>query len=82
MFTHIVAVKMRGNAFPTRFDSPLIITVCLSCWLSACIRPKLFTFAAQAIKELNLKTKNWKELLNDEPFKREHIITIQVLPWI
>lgn len=33
---------------------------------------------AQAIKELNIKTKNWKELLTDEPFSREDIITIQV----
>lgn len=34
-------------------------------------------FCYEAIKELNLKTKNWKELLTDEPFKREDIITIQ-----
>ncbi|KAJ9564264.1 hypothetical protein OSB04_000230 [Centaurea solstitialis] len=34
-------------------------------------------FSYEAIKELNLKTKNWKELLTDEPFKREDIITIQ-----
>lgn len=32
----------------------------------------------QAIKELNIKTKNWQELLTDEPFKREDLITIQV----
>lgn len=36
-------------------------------------------FVLQAIKELNLKTKNWKELLTDEPFTREDLITIQVL---
>ncbi|GFP90289.1 peptidyl-prolyl cis-trans isomerase cyp65 [Phtheirospermum japonicum] len=34
-------------------------------------------FCYEAIKELNIKTKNWKELLTDEPFKREDIITIQ-----
>ncbi|KAL8229236.1 hypothetical protein R6Q57_014136 [Mikania cordata] len=34
-------------------------------------------FSYEAVKELNLKTKNWKELLTDEPFKREDIITIQ-----
>ncbi|CAA2970588.1 peptidyl-prolyl cis-trans isomerase CYP65 [Olea europaea subsp. europaea] len=34
-------------------------------------------FCYEAIKELNLKTKNWKELLTDEPFTREDIITIQ-----
>ncbi|KAL4568785.1 hypothetical protein LXL04_024401 [Taraxacum kok-saghyz] len=34
-------------------------------------------FSYEAVKELNLKTKNWKELLTDEPFKRQDIITIQ-----
>ncbi|KAL2499590.1 Peptidyl-prolyl cis-trans isomerase CYP65 [Abeliophyllum distichum] len=34
-------------------------------------------FCYEAIKELNLKTKNWKELLTDEPFTKEDIITIQ-----
>ncbi|KAK9064898.1 hypothetical protein SSX86_016280 [Deinandra increscens subsp. villosa] len=34
-------------------------------------------FSYEAVKELNIKTKNWKELLTDEPFKREDIITIQ-----
>ncbi|KAB2051917.1 hypothetical protein ES319_A12G085100v1 [Gossypium barbadense] len=34
-------------------------------------------FCYEAIKELNIKTKNWKELLIDEPFTKEDIITIQ-----
>ncbi|OVA11855.1 Cyclophilin-like peptidyl-prolyl cis-trans isomerase domain [Macleaya cordata] len=34
-------------------------------------------FCYEAIKELNLKTKNWKELLTDEPFTRNDLITIQ-----
>ncbi|EYU44494.1 hypothetical protein ABFS82_08G058200 [Erythranthe guttata] len=34
-------------------------------------------FCYEAIKELNIKTKNWKELLTDEPFTRQDIITIQ-----
>ncbi|KAG8384273.1 hypothetical protein BUALT_Bualt04G0101300 [Buddleja alternifolia] len=34
-------------------------------------------FCYEAIKELNVKTKNWKELLTDEPFTREDLITIQ-----
>ncbi|KAA8531568.1 hypothetical protein F0562_006277 [Nyssa sinensis] len=34
-------------------------------------------FCYEAIKELNLKTKNWKELLTDEPFTKEDLITIQ-----
>lgn len=34
-------------------------------------------FCYEAIKELNLKTKNWKELLTDEPFTKTDLITIQ-----
>ncbi|XP_062101808.1 peptidyl-prolyl cis-trans isomerase CYP65 [Humulus lupulus] len=34
-------------------------------------------FCYEAIKELNIKTKNWKELLTDEPFARGDLITIQ-----
>ncbi|CAI5986434.1 unnamed protein product [Closterium sp. NIES-64] len=34
-------------------------------------------FCYEAIKELNVKPKNWKELLTDEPFTRADIITIQ-----
>lgn len=34
-------------------------------------------FCYEAIKELNLKTKNWRELLTDEPFTKDDLITIQ-----
>eukprot|EP00252_Welwitschia_mirabilis_P025552 TRINITY_DN8027_c0_g1_i3.p1 TRINITY_DN8027_c0_g1~~TRINITY_DN8027_c0_g1_i3.p1 ORF type:complete len:589 (+),score=152.53 TRINITY_DN8027_c0_g1_i3:302-2068(+) len=34
-------------------------------------------FCYEAIKELNIKPKNWKELLTDEPFCKEDLITIQ-----
>ena len=31
----------------------------------------------QAIEQLNIKAKNWKDLLTDETFKRSDLITIQ-----
>lgn len=34
-------------------------------------------FSYEAIRELNVKPKNWKDLLTDEPFSRDDIITIQ-----
>ncbi|CAI5495766.1 unnamed protein product, partial [Closterium sp. Naga37s-1] len=34
-------------------------------------------FCYEAIRELNVKPKNWKELLTDKPFTRADIITIQ-----
>ncbi|KAG8073894.1 hypothetical protein GUJ93_ZPchr0006g44324 [Zizania palustris] len=36
-------------------------------------------FCYEAIQELNIKPKNWKELLTDEPFTRNDLITIQIL---
>ncbi|CAN1333627.1 Peptidyl-prolyl cis-trans isomerase CYP65 [Linum perenne] len=34
-------------------------------------------FCYEAVKELNIKTKNWKELITDEPFTRNDLITLQ-----
>lgn len=31
----------------------------------------------QAIEQLNIKNRNWKDLINDEPFTKKDIITIQ-----
>nr|ACO11612.1 Peptidyl-prolyl cis-trans isomerase-like 2 [Caligus rogercresseyi] len=43
----------------------------------AAIRTTGNVFSFEAIQELNIKTKNWKDLLNDEPFTRSDIIIIQ-----
>ncbi|XP_058794061.1 RING-type E3 ubiquitin-protein ligase PPIL2 [Phymastichus coffea] len=34
-------------------------------------------FSYEAVEQLNIKTKNWKDLMNDEPFTRKDLITIQ-----
>ena len=34
-------------------------------------------FSYEAVEQLNLKPKNFKELLTDEPFARQDIITLQ-----
>lgn len=34
-------------------------------------------YSFEAVEELNIKNKNWKDLLSDEPFTRKDIITIQ-----
>eukprot|EP00271_Cylindrocystis_brebissonii_P011161 TRINITY_DN2800_c0_g3_i1.p1 TRINITY_DN2800_c0_g3~~TRINITY_DN2800_c0_g3_i1.p1 ORF type:complete len:638 (+),score=168.47 TRINITY_DN2800_c0_g3_i1:54-1967(+) len=34
-------------------------------------------FCYEAVRELNIKAKNWRELLTDEPFTREDILTLQ-----
>ncbi|XP_064483461.1 RING-type E3 ubiquitin-protein ligase PPIL2-like [Ornithodoros turicata] len=34
-------------------------------------------FSYEAVEQLNIRAKNWKDLLNDEPFTRTDIITLQ-----
>ena len=34
-------------------------------------------FSHEAVEQLNIKARNWKDLLNDEPFTRKDIITLQ-----
>ncbi|XP_063973640.1 RING-type E3 ubiquitin-protein ligase PPIL2 [Diachasmimorpha longicaudata] len=34
-------------------------------------------FSYEAVEQLNIKTKNWRDLINDEPFTRSDLITIQ-----
>ncbi|KAI9028515.1 peptidyl-prolyl cis-trans isomerase-like 2 [Hyaloraphidium curvatum] len=41
------------------------------------IRTSGNVFAYQAVQELNIQAKNWKDLLTDEPFTRQDIITLQ-----
>ncbi|KAI9078131.1 hypothetical protein K1719_039899 [Acacia pycnantha] len=37
-------------------------------------------FCYEVIKELNIKTKNWKELLTDEPFTKDELIKFRQKP--
>jgi len=41
------------------------------------VRPSGNVYSWEAIDELNIKAKNWKDLLTDQPFTRADIITIQ-----
>lgn len=41
------------------------------------IAPTGNVFSYEAVEQLNIKTKNWKDLVDDTPFTRKDIITIQ-----
>jgi peptidyl-prolyl cis-trans isomerase-like protein 2 len=43
----------------------------------ACVRTTGNVFCYEAVEELNIKTKNYKDLLTDEPFQRKDIIVLQ-----
>ena len=36
-------------------------------------------YSFDAIDDLNIRSKNWKDLITEQPFTRQDIITIQVL---
>ncbi|KXS11901.1 cyclophilin-like protein, partial [Gonapodya prolifera JEL478] len=41
------------------------------------VRPTGNVYSWEAVEELNIQPKNWKDLLSDDPFKRTDLITIQ-----
>ncbi|KAI8920952.1 cyclophilin-like domain-containing protein [Powellomyces hirtus] len=41
------------------------------------IRPSGQVYSFEAVERLNIKTKNWNDLMTDEPFKRKDVITLQ-----
>ncbi len=43
----------------------------------ACIRSTGNVYSYEAVEELNIKPKNWKDLLTDEPFQRKDILILQ-----
>lgn len=42
-----------------------------------CVATTGNVFCNEAIEQLNIKTKNWKDLISDQPFTRKDLITIQ-----
>lgn len=73
-FSHIVAIRTSGNVYVVlgprpspRQESIFNSLICGS-----------IRYSYDAVEELNIKRKHWKDLLDDTPFKREDIVTIQV----
>jgi peptidyl-prolyl cis-trans isomerase-like protein 2 len=44
-----------------------------------CVRPSGHVYAYEAVEELNVRGKNWRDLMTDAPFTREDIVMIQVV---
>jgi len=42
------------------------------------VKPSGNVYEAETIERLNAKTKNWRDLLTDEPFTRKDIIDLHV----
>ncbi|KAI8030214.1 Peptidyl-prolyl cis-trans isomerase CYP65 [Camellia lanceoleosa] len=64
-------VAVFTGIIPGKYHCPVLTHI-------VAVKTKENVFCYEAIKESNIKTKNWKELLTDETFTREDLITIQV----
>ena len=59
------------------FHCPVMFKVLNNNVHIAAIKTTGNVYAYEAVEEMNIKTKNWKDLLNDEPFIRNDIIILQ-----
>ena len=59
------------------FHCPVMFKVLNNNVHVAAIKTTGNVYAYEAVEEMNIKTKNWKDLLNDEPFVRNDIIVLQ-----
>lgn len=61
----------------SRFQCPALFKPFTKNSHVVCIKVTGNVYSYEAVEQLNIKTKNWKDLLNDEPFTRKDIIVIQ-----
>jgi peptidyl-prolyl cis-trans isomerase-like protein 2 len=75
MHVHMETVPDRMHA--GEFHCPVMNKVFTEHTHIVAIKTTGNVFCWEAVEELNVKAKNWKELLTDEPFTRKDIIQIQ-----
>lgn len=56
----------------------LFLSLSLFLFLFLFLTPGMVLSSGQAVEQLNIKAKNFRDLLTDEPFSRQDIITLQV----
>ena len=73
MLTKLIFHKNSQNDF----HCPVMFKVLNNNTHVAAIKTTGNVFSYEAVEEMNIKTKNWKDLLNDKPFIRDDIIVLQ-----
>ncbi|KAB0362380.1 hypothetical protein FD754_006536 [Muntiacus muntjak] len=63
-----------------KFHCPVLFTVFTNSSHIVAIRTTGNVYAHEAVEQLNIKAKNFRDLLTDEPFCRQDIITLQPRP--
>ena len=73
---HLIKLNMHKNA-EGAYHCPVLVKQFTDKSHIVAVRTTGNVFSHEAVEQLNLKAKNWKELLTDEPFARKDLITIQ-----
>lgn len=60
-----------------QYHCPVLFKTFTNSTSIVCIATTGNAMSMEAVDQLNIKTKNWKDLINDEPFERKDIITLQ-----
>jgi peptidyl-prolyl cis-trans isomerase-like 2 len=74
----IIQLKFQKNA-EGHYYCPVTMKTLTDLSHVAAIRVTGNVFSMESIEKLNIKPKNWKDLLTDEPFTRSDIIMLQVM---
>lgn len=75
-FKTLIELNIRRNT-DGEFECPVLFKPFTKSSNIAAIATTGNVFLMEAIEQLNIKTKNWKDLINDQPFERKDIIILQ-----
>lgn len=75
-FKDLITLNMAKNQ-EGKWHCPVTFKVFTDNSKVVCVRTSKHVYAWEAVNDLNIKAKNWKDLMTDEPFTREDLIMLQ-----
>lgn len=75
-FKSLIQLNIHKNV-EGEFECPVLFKPFTNSSHMAAIATTGNVFLMEAIEQLNIKNKNWKDLINDQPFERKDIIILQ-----
>jgi len=73
----MIPLKLQKTSDNDSFQCPVLLKTFSENSHIVCIRQTGNVFSFEAVEELNVKTKNFRDLLTDEPFSKKDIIVLQ-----
>lgn len=75
-FHSLIQLNMKQNS-DNSFECPVLFKPFTSSSHVVAIATTGNVYLMEAVEQLNIKNKNWKDLINDKPFERKDIIVLQ-----